>query len=350
MLQHRSAADFTRAMQSLVRPLYDLNRNPVAWRFANSQLVYYGIFAALNAAFTGTMFAYYLYLKGQLHHVDLLLVLPGLALSVWFFSRLFHLIALGRKFFRKPVKYLLETGFYVQGGIFGAGLGAVVVSTTSSVDLLVAVDGLAYGAVIGLVFGRLGCYTYGCCHGRPTSVPWGTVYHHPESKVLRLKPELAGKSIHPTQLYTSLANLVGFAIITVLIAFHPADGFLAAFFLLFHGSSRLLIERFRGDTHFHEGRNWFTRNVALVFLVAGLSLGVSSLSTGLQATTLARLHEPGTFVQLVTTDGSTMLGIFAASLFVMLGFGLHGRRLGSFSRADAVTRRGPSGLHPVVRE
>ncbi len=274
MQAQRFAAYFTRAMQTLTRPLYDLNRNPVALRFANSQLVYYGIFAALNAVFTGTAFAYYLYIKGQLHQVDLLLVLPGLALSVWLFSRVFHLIALGRKFFQKPVKYLLETGFYVQGGIFGAALGAIVISTTTSLDLLVAVDGLAYGAVIGLVFGRLGCYTYGCCHGRPVDVPWGTVYHHPESKVLRLKPELAGKSIHPTQLYTSLSNLVGFAIITVIIAFHPADGFLAAFFLLFHRSSRLLIERFRGDTHFHEGRNWFTRNVALLFLVAGLSMSV----------------------------------------------------------------------------
>jgi hypothetical protein len=34
-------------------------------------------------------------------------------------------------------------------------------------------------------------HAYGCCHGRPTSLPWGTVYHHPESKVLRLKPEYA---------------------------------------------------------------------------------------------------------------------------------------------------------------
>lgn len=34
-------------------------------------------------------------------------------------------------------------------------------------------DILAMGLMIGLAFGRLGCFLNGCCFGRPTDLPWG---------------------------------------------------------------------------------------------------------------------------------------------------------------------------------
>jgi phosphatidylglycerol:prolipoprotein diacylglycerol transferase len=34
-------------------------------------------------------------------------------------------------------------------------------------------DVLAIGLVLALVFGRIGCFLFGCCYGKPTNLPWG---------------------------------------------------------------------------------------------------------------------------------------------------------------------------------
>jgi len=34
-------------------------------------------------------------------------------------------------------------------------------------------DVLAIGLVLALVFGRIGCFLFGCCFGKPTNLPWG---------------------------------------------------------------------------------------------------------------------------------------------------------------------------------
>ncbi|MGB9628203.1 MAG: prolipoprotein diacylglyceryl transferase family protein, partial [Thermodesulfobacteriota bacterium] len=48
---------------------------------------------------------------------------------------------------------------------------------------------------LGLFFGRLGCFSAGCCYGRKTSLPWAVVFKDPNS----LAP--LNVSLHPVQLY-----------------------------------------------------------------------------------------------------------------------------------------------------
>jgi phosphatidylglycerol:prolipoprotein diacylglycerol transferase len=58
---------------------------------------------------------------------------------------------------------------------------------------------------LGLVFGRLGCFLAGCCHGKPTDLPWGVVFTDPASLARPLNVPL-----HPTQLYSSGRFLIEF--------------------------------------------------------------------------------------------------------------------------------------------
>ena len=54
--------------------------------------------------------------------------------------------------------------------------------------------------------GRLRCLVNGCCHGRQTSDAIGIRVTHERSRVIRVA-EVSGVPIHPTQLYSILANV-----------------------------------------------------------------------------------------------------------------------------------------------
>lgn len=104
-------------------------------------------------------------------------------------------------------------------------------------------DIAAVAIPVGLVFGRLGCFMAGCCHGRPTDLPWGVTFTDPMSLARPL-----GVALHPTQLYSSAFALV----LYFLMYFQkrrwrkfPGQVFLS--FCLLYSAGRFLIEFVRND-------------------------------------------------------------------------------------------------------
>jgi phosphatidylglycerol:prolipoprotein diacylglycerol transferase len=57
---------------------------------------------------------------------------------------------------------------------------------------------------LGHVFGRIGCFLEGCCHGGPTNLPWAVTFTSPASGI---SDELMGVPVHPTQLYEAAGEL-----------------------------------------------------------------------------------------------------------------------------------------------
>lgn len=95
---------------------------------------------------------------------------------------------------------------------------------------------ISYAAICGLLighfFGRLGCFTDGCCYGKPTELFVGVRFPGFDTKV------------HPTQLYEAFILLVMFFLSTVL---YRKDKNVIIFYLITYGISRFLIEILRGD-------------------------------------------------------------------------------------------------------
>jgi phosphatidylglycerol:prolipoprotein diacylglycerol transferase len=97
------------------------------------------------------------------------------------------------------------------------------------------------GVALGQSIGRIGCFMAGCCYGKPTDLPWGVVFTHP----LSLAP--LHVSLHPTQLYASLAGLAIFVVLMFLSIRKKYQGQVFLWYLILHSTARLLVERFRGD-------------------------------------------------------------------------------------------------------
>jgi phosphatidylglycerol---prolipoprotein diacylglyceryl transferase len=126
------------------------------------------------------------------------------------------------------------------------------------------------GIPLGLVFGRLGCFLAGCCHGKPTDLPWGVVYDDPFSLARPL-----GEPLHPTQLYESLFALGLFFLLFVQKRKwlrYPGQGFLS--FLVLYGAGRFMIEFLRNDNRgmFFGGVFSASQLVALPVIVASISI------------------------------------------------------------------------------
>jgi phosphatidylglycerol:prolipoprotein diacylglycerol transferase len=108
-----------------------------------------------------------------------------------------------------------------------------------------------FGAALALghVIGRIGCWTEGCCHGRPTGLPWGSAFLNPASSV---PPNLLGVLLFPTQLYEAFgeaaaaAVLIGWVLPNIRAArLRYGTAFIG--YILYYSVLRFSIEFLRGD-------------------------------------------------------------------------------------------------------
>lgn len=96
-------------------------------------------------------------------------------------------------------------------------------------------------------FGRIGCFLAGCCHGRPTDLPWGIVFRDPQSQI---PANWLGIPLHPTQLYEAFANWIAafFLWRLFLRTEKRPPALVTACYFGAYGIIRFVEEFFRGDT------------------------------------------------------------------------------------------------------
>ena len=115
-------------------------------------------------------------------------------------------------------------------------------------------DLAAPGIMLGLFFGRIGCYLNGCCYGKPTDSAIGVVFPRGGSAWrAQLDAHLISwgeqaHAVHPTQLYESIACLAIFALLYfVLRPRRQAFGQVFAAMLILYAIARSVVEIWRDD-------------------------------------------------------------------------------------------------------
>jgi prolipoprotein diacylglyceryltransferase len=127
-------------------------------------------------------------------------------------------------------------------------------------------DRLIMGGSVFLMFGRIGCVSAGCCHGRPAS--WGMRY--PWLIWKNAPIGLREVRLLPVQALESLLFAILFAG-ELLIYLHPhQSGTIVAFFLAGYGAGRFGFEFFRGDE-----RPYFLRFSEAQWTCLGLILSLA---------------------------------------------------------------------------
>lgn len=133
-------------------------------------------------------------------------------------------------------------GLAIYGGVIGAVLAVIIYCRVKKLSILHYLDLLAMGLLIGQSVGRWGNFVNGEAHGALVS----------ESFLLGMTVNGEGP-YHPTFLYESVLNALGFLIILLLAKKFKFEGFRAACYLIWYGLVRFMIEGLRTDSLYLPG-------------------------------------------------------------------------------------------------
>ena len=305
--------------------LLHLNNYPVLYKGHNFFLVNFGIFAALDTIFTLSGFFFYAIAKGIDFTNDIAVWMIGLTLSTLIGSKILHPFVVGKDFLSHPIKYIRQTSMYNQGGEIGAIIGISLFSYFNNIQLAILFDAACYGAVLGLIFGRLGCYNYGCCFGNPTHSKFATHYNHANSKVLRIYPELKNVALIPTQLYSALFNILLLIAMTVIANCNGWNGLLSATFLIAYNVFRVIIEKYR----FHEGTNLY-KYIAQFYTIMGFILLIALIFIPKLQITTPFVIDFGliNFFKLTFLNKEVFPWLIMSSIIAFIYYGVHYKKLG----------------------
>ena len=152
-------------------------------------------------------------------------------------------------------------GLAIYGGIIAGGLTAFFVARYKKIDILLLLDILAPAVMIGQILGRWGNFMNAEAYGAPTDLPWRMGIH----------TVFTDTYVHPTFLYESLWNLVGFLILNFFFKKKQYNGQIFFGYIAWYGLGRFFIEGLRADSLYLFGTSIRTSQLvaAICVLVGG---------------------------------------------------------------------------------
>jgi phosphatidylglycerol:prolipoprotein diacylglycerol transferase len=140
---------------------------------------------------------------------------------------------------------VLQAGGVWYGGAIGGGAVGTFFVWRYKLPILRTLDAFAPGLSLGHAIGRLGCFAAGCCYGKPTSIPWGVVFHDPVAAKLAGTP--LDVKLHPTQLYEFFAEMCIFSFLLWFGRERRIPGQVMGAYIFIYGIARFFLEFLRGD-------------------------------------------------------------------------------------------------------
>jgi len=182
------------------------------------------------------------------------------------------------KYFSYPRELfsLARSGGVFQGGLTFGVLFALwyfhrkKIPTWKTADLIVPALALGHG------FGRIGCFSAGCCYGTECAAPWAVIFKN--QYAAQLTGVHLDTPMHPVQLYEAVLNFLNFGVLFLILKKKAFDGKVFGYYIINYSIIRFFTEYFRGD---HEDKIYFIRgsstysslSLPQLFCVLGLIAG-----------------------------------------------------------------------------
>lgn len=155
-----------------------------------------------------------------------------------------------------------EGGLAIYGAVIGGALTALVFCLIKRINVLKMYDMLVPAVMIGQIVGRWGNFVNAEAHGGVTDI----------FIRMGIRTENMAEAIyvHPTFLYESLWNLVGFLLINTFYKKKQYHGQIFFMYMAWYGFGRFLIEGLRTDS-LYVGPFRISQVIGLVSFVVGLA-------------------------------------------------------------------------------
>lgn len=187
-------------------------------------------------------------------------------------ARLWYVIFMWNELYAKnPLEIIMfrHGGLAIQGGLITGVIFSLWYFKRHQIDYMVAGDAIMPGVLIAQAFGRWGNFFNQEAFGGPVSLDFLQSLHLPNFIIDGM--HINGVYYHPTFLYESLANIVGFLLIFFLIKkiqTKQGEQFFAYF--IWYGITRYFIEGMRTDSLYVMGFRT-AQLVSIVFLIVGIA-------------------------------------------------------------------------------
>jgi phosphatidylglycerol:prolipoprotein diacylglycerol transferase len=163
-------------------------------------------------------------------------------------ARLYHVISSLEYYIQNPIQILNTRagGLGIIGAVIGGIVALWIYTRRAKLSFLHWADIAAPGLILAQAIGRWANYINQELYGYPTDLPWG-IYIEP---AYRLPGFENYERFHPTFLYESLWNLIGFVLLMYLarrLAAWLRDGDLLLMYGIYYPVGRFLVEFQRPD-------------------------------------------------------------------------------------------------------
>ena len=157
-----------------------------------------------------------------------------------------------------------DGGLAIYGGVIATVISALIFCKVRKVDFWSGMDITVYGLLIGQMIGRWGNFVNVEAYGSVTGLPWRMCSESIANDLWRaglLESNMAYESIldgtvgvHPTFLYESLWNLLGFILLVLLMKRgRKFNGQMFLSYVIWYGLGRAAIEGLRTDSLYFFG-------------------------------------------------------------------------------------------------
>ena len=260
--------------------------NPVAFNLG-MDVMWYGVVIALGMLLA-IAYASYRCKQHGIKVDDLI----DIAIFTIFFgvigARLYY-VALNASNFKTfaDVINIRSGGLAILGGVAFGAVTIFVVCWIKKISWRKLFDCAGPGVMIAQAIGRLGNFFNGEAYGSVTDLPWRMSSKKFANELLNpsikeIKPITVEEyqqivdgtlGVHPTFLYESLWNILGFIIINLLYKKKKFDGQIALYYLGWYGLGRMFIEGLRTDPMMI-GDTGIRSNQLLAFLIFAVSVAL----------------------------------------------------------------------------
>lgn len=172
---------------------------------------------------------------------------------------------------------LARSGGVFQGGLTFGFFFALWFLHKHRLPTWKTADIIGPALALGHGFGRIGCFSAGCCFGRVCETPWGVSFHSEYAHELTGIP--LKTLLHPVQLYESALNFSNFLVLFFLLKRKRFDGQVFALYIINYSVIRYFTEFFRGDHAekvflIHGTSPYVSVSLPQLFCVLGLAGGI----------------------------------------------------------------------------
>ncbi len=203
-------------------------------------------------------------------------------------------------------------GLAIFGAILAGFVTTIFVAKKKKIRLPVLLDVLSPSVMIGQIVGRWGNFMNAEAYGSETTVPWRMGIKRISGGGLYTQ----SIEVHPTFLYESLWNLIGFILIAIFYKKKKFNGQVFYFYMIWYGLGRAVIEGLRSDSLYIAGNEYLrvSQILAALVCIAGIVLmirgfanlkkaaGVAGASKNVQTIGAAYTTEPAAEESLPTAE------------------------------------------------